>query len=69
MSEKTRADDALACCVAYPDYRAGEIVALLENHENYCATVRLAVAGDPPAVDLAGITVKEGSVYVFPVAG
>jgi hypothetical protein len=69
MAEKTRAGDVLACCIAYPDYDAGEIIALLENNENYCATALLPVAGDPPAVDLGGIRVQDGSVNVFAIAG
>jgi len=70
LSEKAQSGPAVASCIAYPDYEAGEIVALLENAENYCATVRIPVAGTPtPEADLENIAVEDGSVYVFPVNG
>lgn len=69
LSEKAAQIDAVASCIAYPDYGAEEIVAFLENRENYCSTAKLPVAGNPLAVDLSGITVEDGDIHVFPVNG
>ena len=70
MSEKARNGHAVASCIAYLDYDAGEIIAFLENNENYCATVRIPVVSSPtPATDLENITVEDGSIHVFPVNG
>jgi hypothetical protein len=69
LKEKAAAGGAVASCIAYPDYGAEEIVAFLENSENYCATAKLPVAGSPFAVDLSGITVLDGYINVFPLNG
>ena len=70
LSVKVQEGSAIASCIAYPDYEAGEVVAFLENRENYCATVRIPVAGAPTSeADLENIAVEDGSVYVFPVNG
>ena len=69
LSEKAAAGEGLASCLAYPDYGAGEVVAFLENRDNYCATVRLPVSGDPLSIDAAGMIVEDGNIYVFPVSG
>ena len=69
LSEKAAQGGATASCIAYPDYSAGNIVVFLENHENYCATAILPVSGQPLSVDLSGITMEDGDIYIFPVSG
>jgi hypothetical protein len=57
-----------ATCVAYPNYQDDTVVALLENHENFCATVILPVLVEPSwLLDTGNMEVKDGSVYIFPV--
>jgi hypothetical protein len=58
-----------ATCVAYPNHQDDTVVALLENHENFCATVILPVLVEPTwSLDTGNMEVKNGSVYIFPVA-
>jgi len=67
FSEKVLEKEATASCIAYPDYGSGEIVAFLENRENYCAKARIPVAEEPRLhVDVRNIVIEDGSVYVFP---
>lgn len=58
----------LATCVAYPNHQDDTVVALLENKENFCATVILPVLIEPSwSLDTANMEVSDGSVYIFPV--
>jgi hypothetical protein len=59
-----------ATCIAYPNYEDDTVVALLENRENYCATVVIPVLVDTPVrLDMESIEVRDGNIYVFPVVG
>ena len=70
LSEKAVAADAVAACIAFPDYDASELVAFLENRENYCAKARLPVLQQPaPHLDAERITIEEGAAHVFPADG
>ncbi len=57
-----------ATCIAYPNHQDETVVALLENKDNFCATVILPVLVEPSwSLDTANMEVKDGSVYIFPV--
>lgn len=61
-----RAEPLLATCVAYTETESAEVVAMLENLENYCTTVR--IPGSPgSSMDLGNLKVEDGFVYVFPI--
>lgn len=57
---------ALATCIVLP-VGTGEVVMLLENRENYCATVRMPLAEDSSSLDSDRMIIEEGSIRVFPV--
>ena len=70
LSEKVVADDSVAACIAFPDYDSSELVAFLENRENYCAKARVPVMQHPaPHLDPERISIEEGVVHVFPTDG
>ena len=70
LSEKAVAEDAAASCIAFQDRDSAELVAFLENRENYCAKARLPVLQQPaPHLDPERITIEEGAVHVFPADG
>jgi hypothetical protein len=63
---RLKAEPLLATCVAYTEAETNEVVALLENLENYCATVRIPrLPGSK--LNLADLKVEDGFVYVFPI--
>jgi hypothetical protein len=65
LRERVRRGDSLAICVAYTDPTSRAVVALLENHENYCATV--TVPCHPTSLDVENMQVDDGSVSVYSV--
>jgi hypothetical protein len=69
LAERAGNGEILASCIAYPDYGAGCVYALLENVENYCGKASLPVVeGDGGhSIDPAGISMEDGSIFVFPV--
>ena len=70
MIEKAQDQSAVAACLSYPDYEKEEVVALLENSENYCAECRIPVVMDETLqLDLAKMTVGDGLVFVFGEGG
>lgn len=68
LQDKAKAGNALATCVAYHEFEAGAITVMLENHENYCATVKIPIVHSSNAkLDVESMRVEDGSVMVFPV--
>jgi hypothetical protein len=64
---RAAAEPILATCVAYTESETADVVAMLENLENYCATVRIpALPGS--RLDIARMEIDDGFVYVFPLA-
>jgi hypothetical protein len=57
---------ALATCIVLP-VGTGEVVMFLENHENYCLTVRMPLAADSSSLDSDRMVIEDGSIRVFPV--
>jgi hypothetical protein len=57
---------ALATCIALP-VSPGEVLMLLENHENYCVTVLIPLAADSSSLDSDRMVIEDGSIRVFPV--
>jgi hypothetical protein len=69
LRQQVIASDVLASCVAYSEPGAGAVIALLENHENFCARVRILVAHGPRLkLNTEDMQVEDGSIYVFPIA-
>lgn len=57
----------LATCVAYPDYEKNLVIALLENNQNYCCKVVIPVITNGSVqLDVGGIEIDDGSIYIFP---
>ena len=70
LIEKAREKQAEAACLAYPDYAKEAFVVFLENNENYTLECSIPVAPDPELhLDLEGIEVGEGVVFVFGEGG
>lgn len=68
LKDKASNSEIITSCVAYPDYEKNQIVAFLENNENYCVKVLI------PVINRGGlklnpekITTQKGAVYIFPV--
>lgn len=70
LIEKATAVHAAAACLAYPDYAKEAFVVFLENDQNYTLECSIPVVSDPdPHLDLEGIEVGEGVVFVFGQGG
>lgn len=68
ITEKVNAGNFKASCVAYPDYENSVVVALLENEENYCATVNITVITNLTIRLVASDSeVLDGKCYNFPI--
>ncbi len=67
LKEKALAGEIDACCISYPDYDKGVVVAFLENRENYCSKILIPVdTRSVPVLDPSGIEEHVGTIYVFP---
>jgi hypothetical protein len=63
---KIKALPVSAGCVAYREPERDELVVLMENKENYCATLRIPISRTPPSrLNLAALVVEDGSVFLF----
>jgi len=70
LIDKAREKSAVAACFAYPDYANEQIVAYLENNENYCAKCNIPVVSNPSLqLDLEGIEIEDGMIFVFGEGG
>ena len=70
LIEKAREKSAVAACIAYPDYANEVVVAYLENNENYTAKCSIPVVSNPTLqLDLEGIEIEDGMVFVFGEGG
>ena len=65
LRERVSLGGTLATCVAYTDPASRNVIALMENHENYCATVTIPC--QPTSLDVENMEVDDSSVYVYPV--
>lgn len=58
----------IASCIAFPHDASPAVIALLENNENDCATVRIPILpGTPRTLDKNAMQIDEGYIYIFPV--
>ena len=66
--ELVREKNIIATCIAFPNYEASQVIALLENYENFCVEAVLPVAssGDVNSIQLEGLEYRDSQVYVFP---
>lgn len=56
----------MAACLAYPDYENEEVIAYLENRDNFCSKARLPVASKPTLrIDVESIEIEDGIVFIF----
>ena len=70
LIDKATEKSAVAACLAYPDYANEQIVAYLENTENYCAKCNIPVVANPSLhLDLERIEIEEGMIFVFGEGG
>jgi len=68
ITEKVYTGAFKASCIAYPDYENSVVVALLENEENYCATINIPVVTNPTArLVVSDCEVLDGKCYIFPI--
>lgn len=58
----------LATCIGFPHDASPSVIALLENSENDCATVRIPILPGPESkLDRNGMQIDDGYIYIFPV--
>lgn len=70
LIDKAREKSAVAACLSYPDYANEQVVAYLENNENYCAKCSIPVVSNPSLhLDLEGIEIEDGMIFVFGEGG
>jgi len=70
LIDKAREKLAVAACLAYPDYANEQVVAYLENIDNYCAKCSIPVAANPSLrLDLEGIEIEDGMIFIFGEGG
>ena len=68
LTEKVKTGNFKASCIAYPDYENSVVVTLLEDAENYCATVNIPVVTEPTTKLVASNSeVLDGKCYIFPI--
>ncbi len=69
LSQRASRGEIVASCIAFAKYDEGCIEALLENSDNYCATVKIPVTSAAAGLSLSlqDMAVEDGSVYVFPL--
>jgi len=67
LVEQVRTGAVLATCVASTDAETGNIIALLENYENYCAKVTIPVVTGS-GLDMENMQIDDGHICVFPLA-
>lgn len=69
LQKKIGAGNVLAGCVAFTQPGTEEVTGLLENHENFCVTVKIPIIHEPTAkLDTERMQIEDGSVYLFPIA-
>jgi hypothetical protein len=68
LVDRVRGGGVQATCIAYPNHQDDTVIALLENKENFCATVVLPVLVEPSwSLDTENMAVTDGAVYIFPI--
>ncbi len=66
LVDKAKEKSAVAACLAYPDYANEQVIAYLENNEHYCAKCCIPVVANPSLrLDLEGIEIEDGMIFVF----
>lgn len=67
LVERVARGKALASCIAFP-HQENSLIVMLENHENYAATMRIPVlSGEVRTLDVNNMQVDDGAIHVFPV--
>lgn len=70
LRQKVSSSDVVATGVVFADYDNMEVIAMLENNENYCLKVLFPVlSNEPLKIDVNGIKSEDGAVYIFPFIG
>lgn len=70
LINKAKGKPAVAACLAHPDYVNEQVVAYLENNENFCAKCNIPVVSSPSLrLDLEGIEIRDGTIFVFGEGG
>ena len=66
MVEIVRKKSPVASCLAYPNYEAQQIIALLENHEHYTLEASIPVKSESHLhLDVENLTTNDGEIYLF----
>ena len=66
LVNRVKTEPIVATCIAYSESESGDVVAMLENHENFCATVRMQ-ASPGSKLNLDRMEIGDGFVHVFPI--
>ncbi|TQV75493.1 hypothetical protein FLL45_11290 [Aliikangiella marina] len=67
LREKLQSEDFVATAVVFADYDNMEIIAMLENNQNYCLKVLIPVINEQHLrIDVNQIKTEAGAVYIFP---
>lgn len=68
LKSKASSFEIITSCIAYPDYENNQIIAFLENNENYCVKVLMPVINRGGLkINAEKIKIMAGAVYIFPV--
>ncbi len=68
LRKKAEQFEIMTSCVAYPDYANNQIIAFLENDDNYCVKLLMPVVNrNGLKLKADKITTEQGAVYIFPV--
>jgi hypothetical protein len=66
LIDKAKGKAAVAACLAHPDYANEQVVAYLENNENFFAKCTIPFVSNPSRrLDLEGIEIEDGTTFVF----
>lgn len=69
LIEQRQTASIVATCIAVLNKSSDEIIAALENRENYCSTVRIPIIYTPRLqLMVSELSVDDGEVSVFPIA-
>jgi len=68
LKARVLAKSYLSGCIVYADYNNNQLVAFLENHNNYCLKALIPVkAENGLCLSADEMMAEEGGIYIFPV--
>lgn len=69
LKGKAERHEIVTSCISFPNYEKNQIIAFLENSQNYCVKVIIPVVNrNGLHVDAKAIKTEDSAVYIFPVS-